>query len=176
MAPSSLRTTISSSSSPRRTMPIAIGRTTEGGRQTDMANHRGLPDGSQFASTTEIVRKRPRLIVLHVPRRIEQRDRTPRRDLAKGLDGIGIGVELRRVTLAELLPALGAMAEPLAERRAGGDVLEPDRIAELVLADPARPDAIDQDALPVARRARLIDPFDLQLCHAGCSAAPSAIQ
>src|SRR5262245_6927211 len=152
MAPSSLRTTISNSSSPRRTMPIAMARTMDGGRQTDIANHHGSADSSQFASTAEVVDERPRLIVLHVACRIEQRNRTPRHDLAKRLDSFGIGIELRRVAPAEFLPTLGAMIEPLTQRGAGGNVLEPDCIAELVLADPPWPHTINQDALPIASR------------------------
>jgi hypothetical protein len=61
------------------------------------------------------------------------------------------------------------MVEPFAQIRAWGDILEPNHVAQLLLADPARPDAIHQNALTVVPGWRLIDPFYPQIFHGNLS-------
>src|SRR5262245_16942222 len=116
----------------------------------------------ELATAGKIIRQRPRLIVLGVARRIEQRHGAAPGQRLQPLDRVGIAVELLRIALTELRPSLRTMTEPFAQRRAGGDVLEPDDAGELVFADPARPDAVDQHPLPVAAGAGLVDAFDPQ--------------
>src|SRR5690606_13507565 len=65
--------------------------------------------------------------------------------------------------MLELGPFLGVMAEPAAQFGAGRDRLEPQVDMGLVLAQPPRPQAIDQNARSVRFRRRLIDPLQRRL-------------
>jgi hypothetical protein len=118
-----------------------------------------------LAASSEIFCKCRRLIVLYVARRVEQRDRAA---CAHGKDlcyRIRIAVELDRVANTELLPAVGTMIKPFAQVRAWGNVLEPNHITEPLLADPAWPNAVYQNSLPITRGPRVIDSLNLHICH-----------
>jgi len=68
--------------------------------------------------------------------------------------------ELGAVAAAELVPAVRIMAEPSAELGARRDVLDPFVEPGFRLADPARPQAVDEDSCAVTFFGRLISTFE----------------
>ena len=89
------------------------------------------------------------LVVLNVASRIEKRNRLT---LANGtqLFYCWITIELCQVTSTELLPALGTMVKPFAQFVTWRNILEPNYFSQLLFADPAGPNTIYQNALPVS--------------------------
>jgi hypothetical protein len=104
------------------------------------------------------------MVVLNVASRKEKRNRP---SLANGaqLFNCRIMVELCKITSTELLPAVDTMVKPFAQFGAWRDLLEPNYFAQLFFADPAGPNTVHQNALPVSRGSLFIDSFDLQICH-----------
>src|SRR5215211_559823 len=86
-----------------------------------------------------------------MPGRGEQRQRPAPGQLPQVLERRGaLGVvEFLAVTAAELLEPFGVVAVPLAQLCRRGDLLAPLVEAGLVLGQPSRPDAVDQDSGPV---------------------------
>src|SRR3954454_3969035 len=68
-------------------------------------------------------------------------------------------LQLPGIAATEFRPALRVMAEPLAQLGAGGEILHPAIDRRIRLAQPARPQSIDQHAHAIVGCRGLIDPF-----------------
>ena len=99
------------------------------------------------------------VIVSLIPGRINEGDRALARAAAKLLQRFRMLVELRAVAAAELLPAVGVMAEPTAELGARRDLLEPFVELGFRLADSARPQAVDKYSCAVGFLRRFVGPL-----------------
>jgi methylated-DNA-[protein]-cysteine S-methyltransferase len=84
-------------------------------------------------------------------------------DLPHGLGPLRI-LQLGAIAGGELLEALGVVAVPLAQLRGRGDLLAPLVELGVLLAQPARPEAVDQDSPAVAGAGRVVDASDLDRC------------
>jgi hypothetical protein len=82
--------------------------------------------------------------------------RRPRGDMAHE---IGVRSQLVPVPPLELGPSSWVVAEPPPELCGRGNVFHPFVDRCVLLAQPARPQAIDQNALPIRPRARLVYPL-----------------
>src|SRR5919202_4381392 len=102
-----------------------------------------------------------RLVVVLVTGAVDKRDVALARRREQGRQHVAAGVELAAVATLELSPALGIMPEPGAQLVARPDLLEPGLDVRRVLADAARPDAIDQEAAAIFGFCRCIHPFEL---------------
>jgi hypothetical protein len=95
-----------------------------------------------------------------------ERDRAFARRGAQLRKQIGMIVNLGRVVAAEFLPAGWIVSEPLSQRRAGSNVLDPPIYGCIRLSYPSRPQAIDQYPRTILRRWRAIRSFQLDIsCH-----------
>src|SRR5687767_4085258 len=60
------------------------------------------------------------------------------------------------VALTKLLPSCRIVREPLSQLSARGEILQPQVHRRIVLADPARPEPIDENPHSVIRTGRLV--------------------
>ena len=96
------------------------------------------------------------IVVNLVPCRIDEGDRALAGTAAEILQRLRMLGEFRAVATAELVPAVGVMTEPGAQLGARCDLLDPFVEPGFRLADPARPQAIDEDTRAVGFFGRLI--------------------
>src|SRR5690606_15518310 len=91
-------------------------------------------------------------------------------------DGLPLLGQLGEVAPPELVPVLRIVAERLAQLIARGELLEPAVELERVAAHAARPEPIDEEALPVVGGGRLIDALHADvvaaLGHAAATRCP----
>jgi hypothetical protein len=78
--------------------------------------------------------------------REKEDDAPPPARLHERSPDLGVRFELVVVAPHELVPALRIVAEPASKPLAGRDVLEPSVEGEVILPDPAGPEAIDEKA------------------------------
>src|SRR6185312_7602755 len=109
----------------------------------------------------QIAAQRHGVVVLGVVGAVEQRDVVGREGVEQRPPRLGVLVELADVAALELLPALGVVAEPLAQLVAGPDLGQPGLHPELVPAHTARPEPFDEE--PASR------PVGLPVVHPGQS-------
>src|SRR4051812_30842636 len=98
-------------------------------------------------------------VVRLVPGGVDERDRPGADFLLQVAEEIALLVEFRPVPPAELVPLGRVVPEPLAEFRAGGDLLEPQVDRRLLIADPSGPEPLNQDAQSILLGWRLIGPL-----------------
>ncbi|OIQ77604.1 hypothetical protein GALL_406990 [mine drainage metagenome] len=87
-----------------------------------------------------------------------------------GLEGahrVVMRLQLRGVTLPELGPFRRLMAEPMAQRIARRQVFDPGVDVRLVLAQPTRPEPVDEHAKAVAFAGRFVNALDSERCGHG---------
>src|SRR5438270_11947957 len=102
-----------------------------------------------FGRALKKLAQRDRFVVLLVPGTVKQGDRTlpcQRQQFMKLLLTLG-SLKLRVVTPLEFLPAPWIMPEPRAQLIGGSKLAEPQGKLESVLANPARPDSVNQGSL-----------------------------
>ena len=108
------------------------------------------------------------LVVLLVPGAEQERDPACSRASDQLLDELGLVIELFRIAASELVPARGIVAEPFPELVAGSELLHPPVQRGSLPREPARPQAIDQDAKSIVRSRRPTDTPDRDLgAHGG---------
>src|SRR5437868_53037 len=111
-----------------------------------------LPPFGSAAAPLQELPQRQRPVVLLVPRRVDQRDRAFPGLQPQQLHGLGLLLELSPVAPPELVPLLRLVAEPLAQLGTRGGGLQPQVNRRAPLAQAARPQPFDEDALAVLRR------------------------
>ena len=103
--------------------------------------------------------ERHRLIVLLIGRCIHQRDRFSSRalrQLPQRVDSPGFG-QLLSVTCQKIYPLYRIVSEPFAECGTWGELFPPFVNVRHVLADPARPDTIDQNSEAISLAGLAVD-------------------
>ena len=107
----------------------------------------------------QIFRECDGVVVFGVMGAVEQRHRPARQQVRELPDRVRIFAQFLDVAFAKIIPAFRVVAEPLAQRRARRDFLEPQIDGGALLGKPARPDAIDENPRAVVPRRRLVDAF-----------------
>ncbi len=102
--------------------------------------------------------QRDGIVVIGVPGAIHERDPTSLDTIEELSDRIRLAPKLPGLTPLELLPAPGVVIEPLPELGRGSDVTLPFVDREFRLRDASRPDPIDEDAVSIVPRRRLVGP------------------
>ena len=96
------------------------------------------------------------VVPLLVPGAVDQRQIPGSGRLQEGLPGGSIRLQLFPVSPPKLLPSAGVVAGPPPQPVGGGGLLGPAVDLESLLSDPPRPEAVDEEALPVPGGGRIV--------------------
>ena len=108
----------------------------------------------------QIVLQRQRVVVLFVPRAVEQCDVAAPGRLAERIARLAAVGQLGEIAAAELGPLGRIVPEPASQLVARRDLLEPRVQAKVRLLDAARSEPLHQKAGAVVALGRIIDSFD----------------
>jgi hypothetical protein len=108
----------------------------------------------------EKLTQRNRRVVLGVVGRIDESDMRFLGGLHQGLPSLRMCLQLEEVATPKLIPTSRIVAEPFAQLRAGGDVLQPRLHGEGFLFDTSWPQTFHQEARAVVAGYLLVSTFD----------------
>src|SRR5690606_33010388 len=108
----------------------------------------------------EILLERDGVVVDVVLRAEYERDGSGAAKLDQTIEPIGVSLELRVISLAEFVPAVRRVPQPLAKLVARCGLLQPFVDRGVFLTQSARPQAIDEDAPAVRLRRRVVRALD----------------
>src|SRR6516165_6138639 len=113
-----------------------------------------------------------RTVVLLVPCRVDQGDGALLNFLLQQLDGLLFLFQFFPVALLELLPLGRVMAEPFAQLRARGYLLQPQVHRRTLLGQAARPQPFHQDSQAIVARGLFVRSLELELALFRPQSAP----
>src|SRR5215467_2297651 len=99
------------------------------------------------------------VVTLFIARGVDQRDWPFVNSVAYLFQQLGVLAELGAIAAPEFRPTLGAVSEPLPQRRTRGNLFEPMIDCRARFLDAARPEPVDQDTGSITRLGGLIGTF-----------------
>ena len=110
-------------------------------------------------SSVQVLLQGYRVVVLSVVRAVDQGDSAAPRCRHDRSPRFRSRIELIEVALTEGAPLARIVTEPLSQRRARSDFLQPRMSPELRLGNPTRPQSFDQESSAIGARSWIVDAF-----------------